>query len=368
MPLVPAEARPGGGRSELSWPPGKSAASFAVNDEARQAPLPAPIELGFVNNMPDAALEATERQFLSLIEAGAGPIDVRVHFFALADVPHNGRAERHLALCYDDLEALVQSPLDAVIITGNEPKAARLYDEPYWGSLARLFDWAESHTLSALFSCLSAHAAVLHFDGIERMHLKQKCSGIFDHASPRYHPLTAGLADPWPVAHSRWNGLPEPALRAAGYAVLSLSEQAGVNLFVRQRGSLLVLLQGHPEYDADSLFREYRRDVRRYLAGEQSCWPAIPGGCFDAGTTAALEAFRAAARERRDPDLMAGFPERAGIDRTRLTRARQGATRLFGNWLREIAETKARTHHVAALPGAAADRTKRNDLGSLRLL
>ncbi len=368
MPLVPTELRPGGGRSELPWPRGESAASRAVNDEAGQAPLPAPLELGFVNNMPDAALEATERQFLSLIEAGAGPIDVRVHFFALADVPHDGRAERHLALCYDDLDALVQSPLDAVIITGNEPKAARLSDEPYWGSLARLFDWAESHTLSALFSCLGAHAAVLHFDGIERLRLAQKCSGVFDHASARYHPLTTGLADPWPVAHSRWNGLPEPALRAAGYTVLSRSEQAGVNLFVRQRQSLLVLLQGHPEYDADSLFREYRRDVRRYLAGEQSVWPAIPEGCFDAGTTAALETFRAAARERRDPDLMAGFPERAGTDRSRLSGARQGATRLFGNWLRTITEMKARTHHVATLPGIAAERARRNDFRSLRSL
>ncbi|MGH7101249.1 MAG: homoserine O-succinyltransferase MetA [Acetobacteraceae bacterium] len=352
MPLAPMEVRPGGGRSEPPWLRSESTPSRAVNGEGAQAPLPAPIELGFVNNMPDAALETTERQFLSLIEAGAGPIDVRVHFFALADVPHDGRAERHLALCYDDLDALVQSPLDAVIITGNEPKAARLPDEPYWGSLARLFDWAESHTLSALFSCLSAHAAVRHFDGIERMRLAQKCSGVFDHASARYHPLTTGLADPWPVAHSRWNGLPEPALRAAGYTVLSRSEHAGVNLFVRQRQSLLVLLQGHPEYDGDSLFREYRRDVRRYLAGEQSVWPAIPEGCFDAGTTAALETFRAAARERRDPDLMTWFPERAGIDRARLTRARQDATRLFGNWLRTIAEIKARAQRVAALPGA----------------
>ncbi len=35
------------------------------------------------------------------------------------------RAERHLSLCYDDLEALLKSRLEAVIVTGNEPRAAQ---------------------------------------------------------------------------------------------------------------------------------------------------------------------------------------------------------------------------------------------------
>ncbi|MGH7067094.1 MAG: homoserine O-succinyltransferase MetA [Acetobacteraceae bacterium] len=340
MPLVPTETRSYGERRRLPSLSVESPASQAVDGEAIHDSVLAPIELGFVNNMPDAALEATERQFLNLIEAGAGRLDVRVHFFALADVPRGEQAERHLSLCYDDLNALVQSRLDAVIITGNEPKAVRLSDEPYWGSLTRLFDWAESSTLSALFSCLGAHAAALHFDDIERTRLTRKCSGVFDHANSDHHPLTIGLGNRWPVAHSRWNGIPEDVLRAAGYTVLSRSEKAGVNLFVRQGRSLLVLLQGHPEYDADSLFREYRRDVRRCLAGEQSYWPAIPEGCFEAATASLLQDFRATALARRDPATMAGFPERAGIDRARLARARCGAARLFGNWLRTIAEIK----------------------------
>lgn len=217
MPLVPTEARSGGKERTFLLPSVETAGSRAADHEGVPESLPAAIELGFVNNMPDAALEATERQFLSLIEAGAGRLEVRVHFFALADVPRGERAERHLSLCYDDLDALVQSRLDAVIITGNEPKAGRLCDEPYWGSLTRLFDWAESNTLSALLSCLGAHAAALYFDGIERARLAQKCSGVFDHANSDHHPLTIGLGNRWPVAHSRWNGISEEVFRAAGY-------------------------------------------------------------------------------------------------------------------------------------------------------
>ena len=33
-------------------------------------------------------------------------------------------------------------------------------------------------------------------------------------------------------------------------------------------GSQFVFLQGHPEYDANSLAREYRRDMDRYMRGE----------------------------------------------------------------------------------------------------
>ena len=36
------------------------------------------IEIGLVNNMPDAALQATERQFSSLLEAASGRLDVRL--------------------------------------------------------------------------------------------------------------------------------------------------------------------------------------------------------------------------------------------------------------------------------------------------
>jgi homoserine O-succinyltransferase len=53
------------------------------------------------------------------------------------------------------------------------------------------------------------------------------------------------------MPHSRWNEIPEEALLACGYRVLTRSEDAGVDAFVKQRNSLFVFFQGHPEYDAD---------------------------------------------------------------------------------------------------------------------
>ena len=351
---MPTEARPFGGAGELPLPPGCAPAPESGHEILGDRPglrdITGPIEIGLVNNMPDAALEATERQFLSLLACGGAGIDVRVHFFTLADVPRGERAERHLALCYDDLDALLKSHLDAVIITGNEPRAARLSDEPYWHSLTRLFEWAEENTLSALFSCLSAHATVLHFDGIERIRHGRKCSGLFDHVVDNDHPLTTGLAGPWPVAHSRWNGLPEAALRAAGYRILSRSEAVGVNLFVRQRSSLFVLFQGHPEYEPDSLLKEYRRDVGRFLAGEQADYPEIPEGCLTPAATHALLRFRERALTRPAADLAAAFPVTIPLQQARPRRARSGATAVFANWLQAIAQAKQRRWRTALVP------------------
>ncbi len=66
--------------------------------------------------------------------------------------------------------------------------------------------------------------------------------------------------------------------RRKGYLTLTRAPGAGVDMFVKEWLALQVFLQGHPEYDADTLAREYRRDVGRFLAGERADAPAPPAG------------------------------------------------------------------------------------------
>ena len=90
------------------------------------------------------------------------------------------------------------------------------------------------------------------------------------------HPLTAGAPPRFIVPHSRWNGLSEEDLVARGYSVLTRIAGVGVDTFVKEENSLFVFFQGHPEYDSDTLLREYRRDVGRYLNHEATTYPSIP--------------------------------------------------------------------------------------------
>jgi hypothetical protein len=45
------------------------------------------LTIGLVNNMPDAACEATERQFIDLLRAATSGTVVRLKLFSIADVP-----------------------------------------------------------------------------------------------------------------------------------------------------------------------------------------------------------------------------------------------------------------------------------------
>jgi len=293
--------------------------------------------IALVNNMPDTALEDTERQFTDLLARAATGIDVRLALHALPAVP---RSERALALMqgrYRPVADLMDDGADGIIVTGTEPQRPDLRDEPYWSELGDLLDWAADETRSTVLSCLAAHAAVLHRDGIGRHPLPVKQWGVFDFRTTA-HPLTEGLPSPLRMPHSRWNEVQADALAACGYRILADSADAGVDLFVKEQGrSLFVHFQGHPEYGPETLLKEYRRDIRRHVRGERPTYPPLPHGYVDApDAVAELAAFRERVTARPTEETLATFPDTAVA--ATLTHAwRPAATAVYRNWLRSLA-------------------------------
>lgn len=293
---------------------------------------PAPLVIGLVNNMPDAALAATERQFRALLGAASGGRPIVLRLIAIAQVPRGPAGRAIVERRYETPEIIEREPFDGLIITGTEPRSARLEGEPYWDALAALIDAAQRRTRSTILSCLAAHAAALCLDGIERRRLPEKLSGVFACAPTLAHPLMAGLGQSRHVPHSRFNDLPEDALRDAGYRILARGAQVGADCFVREGASLLVFLQGHPEYDHHALMREYRRDVGRYLAGERDAYPALPQGYFSPQILPALEAFEKRAIASRSSGMLAELPplESACAPESLW---RGSSVRIYQNWL-----------------------------------
>jgi homoserine O-succinyltransferase/O-acetyltransferase len=300
------------------------------------------LTIGLVNNMPDAACEATERQFIELLRAAASDVVVLLKLFSVATVPRSEAARAEIASRSRDLSALWDAPLDGLIVTGTEPVAADLKDEPYWNALCDLLDWACHNTMSAVWSCLAAHAAVQYSDGIVRERLSDKLSGVFDCEVTGDHPLLAGVAQRWRVPHSRHNDLPEAPLAAGGYRVLSRSAAAGADTFIKEQdgGSLFVFFQGHPEYDTDSLLREYRRDVGRFLRGEAGAYPQAPQNYFDSAAMFLADDFRTRAEGGPHGELIGEFPVRslrAGIENT----WHSNAITVYRNWVAFLKEQKS---------------------------
>jgi len=323
-------------------------AAVGVADRTSRRRAREPIVVGLVNNMPDGALAATERQFREVLGAAERQLRTPVHLrvFAIPEVPRGARGRSYVAEHAEDLGALRRAHVDGLIVTGLEPRAPKLVDEPYWQALADLIDWARARTTSAVWSCLAAHATVYHIDEIARRPFAEKLLGVFECAKASDHPIVAGMPASWRVPHSRYNDLPERALVAAGYEVLSKSPDTGADLFVKQLGSLFLFLQGHPEYDPGALFREYRRDVGRFLRGEREDYPRPPRDYFDAATAAALEAFERRALKGRDPEMLVELPaEETAIGP--LHSWRGAAVGIYTNWLSYLASNRAASRSTA---------------------
>src|SRR5271156_4099080 len=126
------------------------------------------LTIALVNNMPDSALRATERQFCALLGAASGNRLVKLQFFSLPGIKRSAEVRSHIARYYDDSLELEPNPPAGLIVTGAEPQAATLQGEPYWDALAHLIEWADEWAIPGIWSCLAAHAAVLQMDGIER--------------------------------------------------------------------------------------------------------------------------------------------------------------------------------------------------------
>jgi homoserine O-succinyltransferase/O-acetyltransferase len=299
------------------------------------------ITIGLINNMPDEALKATERQFLSLLESASDGLMVRLLHYMLPDIPRQEAGRLHLNSFYSSVEDLWDQHLDGLIVTGREPLSANLMDEPYWETFTRVVEWAQSNTYSTVWSCLAAHAAILHLDGITRVRRNDKLSGIFDCALATDHRLTAGTPACFRLPHSRWNGVPEDQLANCGYRILTRAAEAGVDTFIKQRKTLFVFFQGHPEYEPDTLLREYRRDVGRYFRGETDRYPCIPRSYFDDNTMNALTALGERAVRSRDGDLLIEISNTLGM-RTIENTWNSTGTSMYRNWLEHICTQKER--------------------------
>jgi homoserine O-succinyltransferase/O-acetyltransferase len=335
------------GRTPVRWVGDKYSPAHNYKDALNGTP--ARLRIALVNNMPDAALEDTECQFFALLDAAAGDTPVHIQLFSLPKISRSERAQQHLDNFYSSTTALLNQRFDGVIVTGTEPRQPDLRGEPYWQPLTELFDWAEENTASAVLSCLAAHAGVLHSDGIRRNPLGEKRFGVFEHSN-NDHPMTRGtgsICNP----HSRWNELKEEDLAAAGYSIVTKSARAGVDLFLKEKKkSLFVHFQGHPEYFAETLFKEYRRDVKRYLRMERETYPLVPEGYFDTNTVQLLDDFRVRASAARSENAMNDFPEGkilGSLQHSWLSSSRQ----IYKNWLACIASRKQNDVDISVMAG-----------------
>ncbi|MGZ8161440.1 MAG: homoserine O-succinyltransferase MetA [Methylobacter sp.] len=295
------------------------------------------MHIGLLNMMPDAALEATERQFFRLVGACNQIAQFHVHPFTIDGMERSPKAQAHIDRYYESFEKIKQDGLDALIISGANVIHAKLPEEDFWQPLTEVFSWAKENVTSVLCSCLATHAVIQYCYGIERTRIPAKRWGVFSHKlTDRTHPLVAEINTRFDVPHSRFNEIFQSDMERHGLKVLAISKEAGAHLAVSPDGFRIVFFQGHPEYDDISLLKEYKREIMRFYNAERADYPPFPENYFNAEAQEILTGYKQDVISARQTGReLAGFPESLILEHIDNT-WRDTAKAVFNNWLGKI--------------------------------
>ncbi|OQK16947.1 homoserine O-succinyltransferase [Methyloprofundus sedimenti] len=314
------------------------------------------LHIGFLNIMPDAALEATERQFFRLVGACNQIAQFHVHPFTIKGLPRSETAQAHISQYYETFEQLKQDGLDALIISGANVTHEHLQEEDFWQPLTEVFEWAKQNVTSILCSCLATHALIQFCYGIERTRLPTKRWGVYSHkVIDRKHPLTAEINTRFDVPHSRFNEVFQEDLQQHSVKVLVTSSEAGVHLAVSPDGFRIVFFQGHPEYDDISLLKEYKREVMRFINLEIDEYPPVPVHYFNSEAQAIFHAYAKQVQAAQKNQLpIPSFPDQEVepfLDNT----WRDTAKAVFNNWLGKVYQITNQDRRLPFMPGVNPD-------------
>ena len=314
------------------------------------------LHIGFLNIMPDAALEATERQFFRLVGACNQIAQFHVHPFTIQGLPRSKAAQAHISLYYETFEQLKQDGLDALIISGANVTHEHLQEEDFWQPLTEVFEWAKKNVTSILCSCLATHALIQFCYGIERTRLPTKRWGVYSHkVIDRKHPLTAEINTRFDVPHSRFNEVFQEDIQQHGVKVLVTSPEAGVHLAVSPDGFRIVFFQGHPEYDDISLLKEYKREVMRFINLETDEYPPVPVHYFNTEAQTIFHAYAKQVQTALKNQLpIPSFPDHEVepfLDNT----WRDTAKAVFNNWLGKVYQITNQDRRLPFMPGVNPD-------------
>lgn len=251
------------------------------------------LHIGLLNMMPDAALTVTEQQFMRLLGSCNQIAQFYVYPFTVPGLPRSAETQAYINQYYTTFDRLKQDGLDALVITGANVANPTLEQEPFWRPLQDVITWAIENTTSVLCSCLATHALVKQLYGISRQRLPEKKWGVYTHrvTQPR-HPLLRDVNTRFDVPHSRYNAITRAQLEAAGLTILVESDEGGVHMAVSPDQFRFVYFQGHPEYDYNSLLKEYKREVLRFIQGELDVYPPHPENYFPAAAADIANAYQ----------------------------------------------------------------------------
>ncbi len=219
------------------------------------------LKIAILNLMPNKI--ATETQLLRLLSNT--PLHVDIDLLQTSHIPKNTPQE-HMLKFYKTFDEVRNERYDGLIITGAPVETIDYEDVDYWGELCEVFEWSKTNVYSTIHICWGAMAGLYYHFGVPKHLLRRKMSGVFLHKTlDSSHPVMKGFGDTFFCPHSRNTEIRrEDVEKVEELEILAESNEAGLHV-ISDLSHRRIFLQGHWEYDRDTLASEYERDLNKGL-------------------------------------------------------------------------------------------------------
>ncbi len=223
-----------------------------------------PLEIAVLNLMPTKV--ETETQLLRVL--GNTPLQINVQFIHTKTHISKNTSKSHIETFYKTFDDIKDSKFDGLIITGAPVETLDFEDVDYWDELCRIMEWSKENVTSTFHICWGAQAALYYHYGVPKHEVPEKVFGVFEHTIPaekKHKILLRGFDDTFFAPHSRHTCVDkEDILKVPSLEILAESDEAGVYI-ITDKNERRFFITGHSEYDADTLQKEYMRDVNKGL-------------------------------------------------------------------------------------------------------
>ncbi len=223
-----------------------------------------PLEIAVLNLMPTKV--ETETQLLRVL--GNTPLQINVQFLNTKTHVSKNTSKSHIETFYKTFDDIKDSKFDGLIITGAPVEKMAFEDVDYWDELCQIMEWSKKNVTSTFHICWGAQAALYYHYGVPKHDVPSKVFGIFEHTvvpDKKHKMLLRGFDDTFFAPHSRHTCvLKEDIEKVPALEILAESKEAGVYI-VTDKDERRFFITGHSEYDADTLKKEYIRDVNKGL-------------------------------------------------------------------------------------------------------
>lgn len=235
---------------------------FIMHEKRAETQDIRPLKIVIVNLMPTKI--QTETQLARVL--ANSPLQVELTLLRMDAHDSKNTSEEHLSTFYKTFDEIVNKRYDGMILTGAPVENLEFEEVDYWHELTELFEYAKTNIYSSMFICWGGQAALNYYYDIKKYPVSKKVFGVFEHKVTRpLNPLMRGFDECFYAPHSRHTTIKkEDVEKVPELRILAESEDAGLHMLATDNGRQIFIL-GHQEYDKDTLYNEYMRDVNKGL-------------------------------------------------------------------------------------------------------